>query len=81
MNPEIPFLAAGAIAIIGGTRREGHFPNKGLEGVIATVVLVIFASATKGTKIAPLVHAVGLLLLMAAVFAATKDFQIKGKIK
>lgn len=79
MNPEMPYLAAGAVAIIGGVRREGHFPHNGLNAVIATVVLVIVASATANTRIAPLVRAIGLALLLSAVIAATPAFNTKRK--
>jgi len=75
MRPEMPFLAAGAVALVGGVRKEGHFPKSGVPAVIGVMVLVIVASATAGTRIAPLIRAIGLLLLMAAVFSATKAFQ------
>lgn len=77
MRPEMPFLAAGSVALIGGARREKRFPKSGIPAVVGTVVLVIIASATAGTRVAPLVRAIGLLLLMAAVFSATKAFQRK----
>lgn len=75
MRPEMPFLAAGAVSLVGGAAREKAFPAHGLNAVIGTVVLVIVASATAGTKVAPLVRAIGLVLLMAAVFAATRNVQ------
>jgi hypothetical protein len=77
MRPELPFLAAGAVAIVGGTKREGKFPANGMQALIATVVLVVAASATANTRIAPLVHAVGLLLLMAAVYGTARQYQKK----
>jgi hypothetical protein len=79
MNPELPFLAAGAVSIIGGTKKQGKFPSNGLTSVMGTVALVIVASATASTRIAPLVHAIGLLLLMTALFAASKDFRVTPK--
>ena len=79
MRPEMPFLAAGAVALIGGVRREKHFPKSGIPAVVGVIVLVIVASATAGSRVAPLVRALGLLLLMAAVLSATKAFQNKGK--
>lgn len=80
MRPELPFLAAGATALIGGARRDGGFPDNGIRAVIATVVLVIVASATAGTKIAPLVHAIGLIAFMGALYGATREFQGKSKL-
>lgn len=77
MNPELPFLAAGGVAIIGGAIAEKRWPSNGLKAVIGTVALVIAASATANTRIAPLVHAVGLLLLLTAVMAATNQVRNK----
>lgn len=71
----MPFLAAGAVAIVGGIARDKAFPKNGITAVVGTVVLVIVASATAGTKVAPLVRAIGLLLLMASVMAATLSVQ------
>ena len=75
MRPELPFLAAGAVALVGGTARAKGFPPNGLNAVVGTTVLVIVASTTAGSKVAPLVHAIGLLLLMASVMAATRSFR------
>ena len=72
MSPELPYLAAGTVAVIGGTRKAGKFPPNGLTAVVGTVVLVIVASATGNTRFAPLVNAIGLLLLMASVYGAAK---------
>ena len=69
MRPEMPFLAAGAVALAGGVAREKRFPSNGVNAVVGTVALVLVASATDGSRIAPLVHAIGLLLLLAAVMA------------
>lgn len=75
MSPELPFLAAGAISIVGGIKREGHLPSNSLNAVVGTVVLVIAASATANTRVAPLVHAVGLLVLLGAVYGTVRKFQ------
>jgi hypothetical protein len=68
----MPYLAAGAITIAGGAIREHKFPTDGHKAIIGTVALVIVASATGESKIAPLVHAIGLLLLLAAVMTTVK---------
>lgn len=70
MRPEMPFLAAGAIAIVGGVRKHKGMPPELMKSAIGTVALVILASATADSPIAPLVRAIGLLLLLAAVVAA-----------
>jgi hypothetical protein len=71
MRPELPYLAAGSITIAGGIARDKGWPSEGTSALVATLVLVIVASATANTKAAPVVHAVGLLLLLTAVMAAT----------
>lgn len=77
MKPEIPFLAAGAVSILGGVIREKHWPQNGNKAVIGTVALVVASSATAGTRVAPLVHAIGLLLLLTAIMAAVKQQKAK----
>ncbi len=77
MRPELPYLAAGAVAVIGGAIKEKKWPDNTAKAVIGTVVLVVAASATTGTRVGPLVHAVGLLLLLASVMAAVKAAQKK----
>lgn len=73
MRPELPFLAAGAVAVIGATIREKHWPTNANGAIIGTVVLTLAASASAGSRIAPLVHAIGLLLLTSAVLASVKS--------
>lgn len=75
MKPELPFLAAGAVAITGGAIRERKWPTNATTALIGTVVLTVAASASANTRIAPLVHAIGLLLLLTAVMAATTSVQ------
>jgi peptidoglycan/LPS O-acetylase OafA/YrhL len=72
VNPEFPFLAAGAVTIVGGAIREKRWPSNSTKAIIGTVTLVIVASATGNTKVAPLVQAIGLLFLLAAVLATVK---------
>lgn len=69
MRPEMPFLAAGAIAFGGGAIRDKGFPKDGLRAIAATIILVLIASATTGTRIAPLVNAIGMLAVMGSVMA------------
>lgn len=71
-GPEIPYLGAGALALVGGAIRQGRWPDHALTSVVATVVLVLFASATADTKIAPVVRAIGLLFLMASLFGVVR---------
>ena len=70
MRPEMPFLAAGAVTIIGAAVKEKHWPEKAGRSIVGTVALVILASATTDTPLAPLVHAIGLLLFLVAAMAA-----------
>jgi hypothetical protein len=68
-RPEMPYLAAGAVAVIGGAVKEKAFPANGVLAITATIFLVIIVSMTSGTKIAPLLHAIGMLLLMGSIIA------------
>jgi dolichol kinase len=80
MRPELPFLAAGAVAITGGAIREHKWPSNASKAVIGTIALTLVASATSESRFAPLVHAVGLLLLLTAVMAAVSSVD-KAKAK
>jgi hypothetical protein len=75
MRPELPYLAAGAVSILGGAIQEKRWPGNTAWSIIGTVVLVVVASATTGTRFAPLVRAIGLLLLLTAVMAAVRASQ------
>lgn len=80
MHPELPFLAAAAIAVTGATIRDGKFPALG-RVAIGTVALVIVASASTGTRLEPLVKAFGMLLVLVAVISATNASLKKAKSK
>lgn len=73
----MPYLAAGAIAVGTGVARDGRFPDEGVTAIMGTVALVIVASATANTRVAPLVRAIGLLLLMASIMAAVNTLNRK----
>lgn len=73
MGPELPYLGAGIVSIVGGAIREKKWPANTAQSLVGTVVLVIAASATAETRIAPLVRAIGMLLLLAAVLAAVQS--------
>lgn len=75
MRPEMPYLAAGAVSIIGGAIAEKGWPKGMTRSLIGTTVLVVAASATADTRIAPLVRAIGLLLLLTSVMASVKAVQ------
>lgn len=80
MNPEAAFLAAGVVAIAGGAAQERAWPKTGYRAVVATAILVLVASATSRTPLAPLMRAFGIVVLMAAVYGATLSIT-KGKAK
>jgi dolichol kinase len=81
VKPEMPYLAAGAISIAGGAMAEKKWPKNATRSLIGTVVLVIVASATSETAIAPLVKAFGTLVLLIAVLAAGKYISDSRKVK
>lgn len=72
-HAELPYLGAGIVALVGGARRQGGWPKYGIEAVVAMIVLVVVASATNGTRLAPLVRAIGMLLLLGAVYGAARS--------
>ena len=74
-SPELPYLAAGGIAIAGGAIAEKKWPSNGVKALLGTIVLTVAASATANSRIAPLVHAIGLLLLLTAVMAASNQIR------
>lgn len=80
MRPEMPFLAAGAISIGAGFVRDKGWPAEGTGALIGTVAMVLVASAASGSDFAPLVRALGLLVLMVVVIAAVPAFQA-GQVK
>jgi hypothetical protein len=81
MNVEMPFLLTGAVVLVGGTARDKGWPKEGFNAIIATTVLVILSSLTNGTDFAPLVHAIGLLMLLSAVMVSIPYIHAVGKKK
>jgi hypothetical protein len=82
MRPELPYLAAGGVTIMGGAIAEKQWPSNTTKVLIGTTVLVVVASATADSKLAPLVHAFGLLVLLSATLAATsQNLKTKKKVK
>lgn len=79
MRPEMPYLAAGGVAIVGGAIRDGRWPSEGPQAALGTLVAVVVASATADTVIAPLVRAFGLLVLLVAVMSAVRAAANKKK--
>jgi hypothetical protein len=75
MRPEAPFFIAGAIAIGGGIYREKGWPSEGTNALLATFVLVIVASMSADTPLAPLVRAFGFLACIGSVMATTRYVQ------
>jgi hypothetical protein len=78
MRPEMPFLAAGVVSVIGGAIKQKKWPDNTARAAIGTIVLVLVASASTNTKAAPLVNAIGLLLLLTSIMAAVKAANEKG---
>ena len=78
-HPELPFLAAGTVAVIGGAIRDKKWPSNANKAIIGTVAVTLLAAASADTPFAPLVHAIGLLVLLAAGMAAIKVSKIGQK--
>lgn len=69
-NPTLLVASAGAIAIGAGLAREGHFPDNGMNAVLATGGLIVVASALGSTPLRPVVSGFAWLLLIASVYSA-----------
>ena len=76
MRAEMPFIAAGAVTIAGGVYREKAWPSEGARAILGTLTIVVVASALNDTAVAPLVRAVGMLVLLVAVIATVRS--VKG---
>lgn len=72
MSPEFPFIASGALLVIGGVARNKGFPQDTVKSLAGTAVLALVASATNNTPVAPLVRAIGLLYLLTTALATIK---------
>ena len=81
MSPEFPFIASGVLLLIGGAARNGGFPQDAIKSLAGTAVLALVASATNGTKIAPVVRALGLLYLLTVGMATIKALDSAKKKK
>lgn len=75
MSPESPYLVSGALSLVAGARREGGWPKNGTAAVIATAIVVLMASYAGGTKAAPIVRALGIVLLLASAMATITAFR------
>lgn len=72
MSPEFPFIASGALLLIGGAARNRGFPKDTIKSLIGTAALALVASATKDYPIAPVVRAIGFLYLLTVAMATIK---------
>ena len=77
MGPEVPFIGATIVALVSAVRLEGRWPDGGIKTLVAAAVVVVIASASAGTSLAPLVRALGLATLMASVLAFGKSLPRK----
>lgn len=77
-RPEMPYLAIGAIAVAGATIKNDKVPDLTLPA-IGTIGLVIVTSASAGTRVEPLVTAIGHLLLISVIIATVNVVRTKAK--
>jgi hypothetical protein len=73
-----PILASGGLVIVGGWKKEGHWPHNGTQAVAATLVLLIVASALGETKIGPIIGALAWLVFLGALYATATIYTTKG---
>lgn len=69
MGPELPFIGATIVALVSAVRLEGRWPDGGIKTLIAAAVVIVVASATHGTSLAPLARALGITTLIASILA------------
>ena len=79
-RPEMPYLAIGAIAVAGATIKNDKVPGLTLPA-IGTIGLVIVTSASAGTRVEPLVTAIGHLLLISVIIATVNVVRNNAKKK
>jgi len=73
MRAEMPYVAAGGVAFVGGAIRAKGWPDNGWQAILATAGIGIIASAANGSRIAPIVRALGLLILLSSVMSLAKS--------
>ena len=78
-RPEMPFLAASGVAVVGSTVATGHLPKLG-KVILGIVGLMAVASATTGTRFAPVMQAFGYLCLLVAVMNVVSQVSHKRKV-
>jgi hypothetical protein len=81
MSAEFPVAAAGSVAIISGWAQQGGPPKNLGVAVIGTLVLVLIASMTKGTKVEPVFTGIAWLFLLAVLVRAVPAFNTTKKGK
>lgn len=81
MAAEFPVLAAGGVAIISGWAKAGGPPKNLGVAIIGTLVLVLVASMSKGTKVEPVVTGIAWLFLLSVLVKAVPAFNTSKKGK
>lgn len=68
MNASGTYLAAGGLAFVGSFKEAGGWPSNGYAVVAGTTALTFLASLTEDTAMGPAVKALGILMLLAALY-------------
>lgn len=78
-HPELMIVAAGGISFAGGFAKSGGFPPEGVNVIIGTAAITLLVSATKDTRIAPVVNGLAALTLLAAIYGTVPALQAASK--
>ena len=77
LRPEMPYLAAAGVTVAASTYASGHLPALG-KVALGVIGIIVVASATTGTKLAPVMQALGYLVLLAVLMRSATMFNKKG---
>lgn len=75
--PETPFVLSALFIIAASVKRAGKVDTSAFRGLLASLFLVIIASATSGTKAAQVVRAFGYLFFIVSASVAVRAFTSK----
>lgn len=76
-SPETPFIASGILVVATAVKRDGALQAAAFRGILASLVIVVLASYTAGTRAAPIVRAIGIVSLLATLTLAVRVYTEK----
>lgn len=74
ISPETPFIVSGLLVVGTSIKKDGQVTTTAFRGILAAFFLTILASVTAGTKVGPIVYALGILSLIATASLAVRTW-------